>query len=215
MLGRIEGIPKAPEQGGQCTLDEPLYAVDIQPLDEHFKDKGVLLRDLVVGMVYAGQERGFFAMPDPGTIVEFCFAYASPRLIFIRGVIPWGIKLPPLSEGEAKWHRSLDTWQGYDAEGNWHRKTPKDIKDHCDRIRECLAQSKQILKSPKTWIGSDSENLLSMIIETLSELESALGALASHTHNGGQVGAPDQSGDISGSSSNLSGIRGRLEPITE
>lgn len=44
---------------------------------------------------YGGQQRGFFSLPDPETIIAFCFAYASPKLIMIRGVIPWGMKLPP------------------------------------------------------------------------------------------------------------------------
>ncbi len=216
MLGRIERITKAPADGGQCTMDEPLYAVDIQPLDEHFKDKGKLFRDVVVGMAYAGNERGFFALPDPGCIVEFCFAYASPKLVFIRGVIPWGIKLPPVDTDEAKWHKNRQIWQGYDKNDNWQRHTTADIQESCDKVRQCTAKAKQLLKAPKTWVGSDQENLLQIIVDCIEELESVLGIIAGHTHNSGQVGIPDQTGDISESVSNLTAIRsGRLEPITE
>ena len=231
MLGRIERITKAPVNGGECTLDEPLYAVDIQPLDEHFKDKGKLFRDVVLGMAYAGQQRGFFALPDPGCIVEFCFAYASPKLVFIRGVIPWGIKLPPLDIDEAVWQKKRNVFQGYDKNDNWQRHTSADIQESCnnwqrhtnadiqescDKVRQCTAKAKQLLKSPKTWLGSDQENLLQIMVDCLSELESALETLAIHTHNGGNVTVPDQSAVISGSASNLSDIRSRrLEPITE
>ena len=216
MLGRIERITKAPVDGGECTLDEPLYAVDIQPLDEHFKDKGELFRDVVVGMAYAGMHRGFFALPDPGCIVEFCFAYASPKLIFIRGVIPWGMTLPPLDTDEAVWCKNQNVWQGYDKNDNWQRHTSADIQESCEQVRQCTARAKQLLKSPKTWLGSDQENLLQIMVDSLSELETSIGTIATHTHNGGQVGAPDQSGDISGSASKITALRsGRLEPITE
>ncbi len=216
MLGRIERITKAPIEGGDCTLGEPLYALDIQPLDENFKDKGKLFRDVVVGMTWAGHERGFFALPDPGCIVEFCFAYASPKLIFIRGVVPWGLKLPPLDTDEAKWHKNAKIWQGYDKDDNWQRHTTASIEESCDKVRECTAKAKQLLKSPKTWLGSNEENLLQIIVDCISELETALGTVASHTHNAGKIGAPDQASNIRGSASNLSDIRsGRLEPITE
>ena len=216
MLGRIERITKAPVDGGDCTLDEPLYAVDIQPLDEYFKDRGELFRDVVVGMAYAGQERGFFALPDPGCIVEFCFAYVSPKLIFIRGVISWGVKLPPLDTGEAMWHKTASVYQGYDKLDNWQRHTTASIHENCEDIRQCISATKQLLKAPKTWIGSDSENVLRILIDLMSTLESALNTLSSHTHNGGNVGAPDQSGDISGFASEISSISSsRLSPITE
>ena len=216
MLGRVERITTTPINGNNCTLEEPLYSVDIQPLDEHFNNKGKLFRDVVLGMAYAGQERGIFALPDPGCIVEFCFAYASPKLIFIRGVIPWGLKLPRLDTDEAVWHKNASVWQGYDKNDNWQRHTTANIEETCKKVRKCTANAKQLLKSPKTWLGSEQQNVLQIVVDCISELENALDIIARHTHNGGKVGVPDQSGDISGSASSLSAIRsGRLEPITE
>ncbi len=216
MLGRIERITKPPVDAPECTLDEPFYAIDIQPLDQNFKAKGELFRDVVVGLVYGGQQRGFFALPDPGCIIEFCFAYASPKLIFIRGVIPWGLKLPKLDTDEAMWHKNSDVYQGYDKNDNWQRHTTASIQESCNQIRECTAKAKQLLKSPKTWLGSDSENVLAILIDLMSTLESAFNTLASHTHNGGNVGSPDQSGDIASISSDIGSLRsGRLAPITE
>ena len=217
MLGKVERISQPEFAGDQVsTVEEPFYAVDVQPLDEYFKPRGKLLRDLVVMLQYGGQQRGFFALPDPDTIIEFCFAYASPRLIMIRGVVPWGMKLPPWKPGEAHWHSNAEVWQGYDLKNNWHRHTTGDILESCANIRQCQAKAKQLLKSPKTWIGSDSENVLQIIIDMMSTLESALSTIAAHTHSGGQIGAPDQSGGISSASSEIGSIRsGRLSPITE
>lgn len=217
MLGKVERFSQPDFQGESVsTLEEPFYSVDVQPLDEHFKPKGQVLRDLVVMLQYGGQQRGFFALPDPQTIIEFCFAYASPKLIMIRGIVPWGMKLPPWQPGEAHWHSSADVWQGYDLNNNWHRHTTADIQESCGKIRECQAAAKQILKSPKTWIGSDAENLLQIMVDMMSTLEAALNQIATHTHGGGQIGAPDQSGAISSTSSEIGSIRsGRLSPITE
>ncbi len=217
MLGRVEQISNPEFQGEETiTLDEPLYAVDVQPLDRDFKQKGPILKDLIVMMPYGGQQRGFFSLPDPETIIEFCFAYASPKLIFIRGVIPLGLKVPPWRPGASQWHSSAEVWQGYDIDNNWNRHTTESIKESCGQIYQCTAAVKQLLKSPKTWIGSDTENLLTIIADLMSKIEAALSIISSHTHSGGQVGAPDQGGDIAAKSSEIGTIRsGRLSPITE
>lgn len=217
MIGKVERYSQ-PDFTGEdvCTLEEPFYCVDVQPLDENFKPRGQVLRDMVVMLQYGGQQRGFFALPDPGCIIEFCFAYASPKLIMIRGVVPWGMKLPPWKPGEAHWHSNANVWQGYDLNNNWHRHTTENIRESCTKIRDCKAAAKQLLKSPKTWIGSDSENVLQIMIDMMSTVETALNTIASHTHSGGQIGSPDQSGAIASTSSEIGSIRsGRLSPITE
>ena len=166
MLGRVERITKPPKNGGICKYAEPLHAADIQPLDEHFKPKGELLRDVVVAVPYAGQHRGFFALPDPGCIIEFCFSYALPHLIHIRGVIPWGLAMPKVDAGEAKWQHSQECFQGYDKDGNWQK---------LGKIHENIAAIKQLMKSPKTWIGSDQENVLQILIDFMEETDRSAG----------------------------------------
>ena len=217
MLGKVERFSQPDFSGNEVsTVDQPFYAVDVQPLDENFKPKGKLLRDLVVMLQYGGKQRGYFALPDPETIIEFCFAYASPKLILIRGVVPWGMELPPWQPGEAHWHSNAEVWQGYDLDNNWQRHTTASILESCDQIRECHAKAKQLLKSPKTWIGSESENVLQIMIDMMSTLEKALATIAAHTHSGGKVGAPDQSGSIAATSTEIGSLRSsRLSPITE
>ena len=205
MLGRVERITTPPKDGGICTHEDPLHAIDLQPLDEHFNPKGELLRDVVVAVPYAGQHRGFYALPDPGCIIEFCFSYALPHLIHIRGVIPWGLQLPKVNAGEAKWQHSPETHQGYDQAGNWHK---------TGKIHQNIAAIKQIMKSPKTWIGSDGENVLQILIDFMEETAAALDVIASHTHP--NVGSCSQGGEISGKSAVIKGIHSnRLGPITE
>ena len=205
MLGRVERIANPPKAGGVSTHEEPMHAVDIQPMDEHFRPKGELLRDLVVAVPYAGQHRGFYALPDKGCIVEFCFGYALPHLIHIRGVIPWGLELPAVDVGEAKWQHSQECYLGYDKDGNW---------EQIGKVHRSVAAVKQLMKSPKTWVGSDSENVLQILSDFMQDTADALDVLAGHTHP--NVGACSQGSSIAAKSSAIKESKsGRLDPITE
>ncbi|WBA86536.1 hypothetical protein [Endozoicomonas sp. GU-1] len=182
-----------------------MHAVDIQPLDEHFRPKGELLRDLVVAVPYAGQHRGFYALPDKGCIVEFCFGYALPHLIHIRGVIPWGLELPSVDVGEAKWQHSQECYQGYDKDGNW---------EQIGKVHQSVAAVKQLMMSPKTWVGSDSENVLQILSDFMQDTADALDVLAGHTHP--NVGACSQGSSITAKSESIQDHKNdRLDPITE
>lgn len=213
-LGRVLAINDAPKTGGRSTLERPRFAVDIQPLNEHLEDHGPILRDIQVAIPYAGALRGFYALPDPGSIVEYCFDYALPHLLHIRATLPLGLELPQVDAGEAIWQHSATVKQGYDAAGNWHRATDQNMTDACDQIRSCQAGVKQLLKSPKTWVGSDSENVLKILSDFMQSTSDALNTLASHTH--ATSPPPNQSGDIAGFSSSIASDKsGRLDPITE
>ena len=205
MLGKVMSISDAPKSGGTCTQDQPRFAVDIQPLDEHLNPTGELLRDVTVAVPYVGQHRGFFALPDAGCIIEFCFSYAMPNLIHIRGVIPWGLELPAVDVGEAKWQHSQECHQGYDADGNWHK---------IGKIHRNRAAIKQLMKSPKTWLGSDSENVLRILSDFMQDTADALDTLAGHTHP--KVGTCSQQSAVSQKSSSIKSHKsGRLDPISE
>lgn len=82
------------------------------------------------------------------------------------------------------------------------------------------SQTKQFYRAPKTWIGSQSENVLGILSELMAQVISLCNTLASHTHGGVQAGsgntaAPNQSGTISGYGTNTSGIKSRLDGIKE
>ena len=203
MLGRVVNIGNPPDSGGTCTHEEPRYAVDIQPLDQHFRPRGELLRDLVVSVPWAGQNRGFFALPDPGCIVEFCFSYALPHLVHIRGIIPWDLQLPPIDSGTSRWQAGPDAHVATDRQGNWEQVGSSD---------QTVARDRQILKSPSTWLGSESENLLSIVSELAEAIASALDVLATHTHPG--VGPSGEGASVSSQSASLRSIQKRLDGIT-
>ncbi len=216
MLARVERITDAPTGGGLCTMKRPRFAVDIQPLNQHGDNQGELLRDVPISIPYAGNYRGFYAFPDPGSIVEYCFAFGRPDQPYIRTTLPINLNLPDIDKDESRWQQSAEIYQGYDKNGNWHSTTPENISDQAGKIRQCQAGIKQLFKSPKTWIGSDKENVLKILSDSLDVMQSALNTISKHTHSSGKVPAPDQSGDISKFAGEIgSNKSSRLDPITE
>ena len=216
MLARVERITDAPKDGGTCTMERPRFAVDIQPLNQHGEEHGELLPDVPVSIPYAGNHRGFYNLPDPGSIVEYALAFGRPDQPYVRSTLPIGLNLPTIDKDEARWQKSASIYQGYDSDGDWHRATPENIHDSAGKIRDCHARVKQLLKSPKTWLGSDSENVLRILSDALTVLETAMVTIANHTHNSGTTPKPDQSGIINGAANQIGSIKSsRLDPITE
>jgi len=203
-LGRVVHISDAlVEEGATCTYDRPYYAVDIQPIDEHFNDQGPVWRDVVCSLPYAGQAQGLFGLPEAGTIIEYTQSYCLPHLIHVRGVIPWGLALPPLNTHESRWQQSNQVYQGYDQDGNWHRVTKQNIKERCEQVHESTAKLKQVIKvdeGGKVWLGNNSDNVLQILSDFMQHTSEALTILATHTHAGPP---PDQEGDIAAKASNI------------
>lgn len=77
--------------------------------------------------------------------------------------------------------------------------------------------TKQVHKAPKTWVGSDTENVLGILSELMAQVVSLCGVLAGHTHpvSGGSTTAPNQSANINTVGSDTSGIKTRLDAIKE
>jgi hypothetical protein len=71
----------------------------------------------------------------------------------------------------------------------------------------------QRYRAPKTWIGSQAENLLQLCSEHLQLMIDLCTILATHTHPG--VGAPTQSADIANVGTQTGVVKGRLDGIKE
>ena len=204
MLAKVVAIADPPKEGGLCDLFRPMYAVDLQPVNEHLKDSGPILKGVPVAVPYAGNHRGFHALPDVGTIVEFTFAYSLPHLPYVRAILPIHQELPKLDKDEAIWQHSQTVHQGYDKNGNWYR---------IGKIHSDAATIKQLMKSPKTWLGSDNENVLRIVSEFMDTTAQALEELAGHTHL--PNGLPNVKGAVEGKAGDIEGMKGRLDSITE
>lgn len=213
-IARVVQISDAPTDAQVVTMSRPFYAVDIQPLDEQGQDLGDRFKDIPLALPAVGGGRGFFTFPDVGTLVEYTFAFGRPDKPYIRCILPLDQPMPPLNTNESRWQQSDRVYQGYDQSGNWHRKTPQNIVDHAGQLRECRANAQQVLKAPKTWLGSDDENVLQILSDALGVIASALDTLATHKH--GTSPPPNESGSIASSAGKINAIKsGRLEPITK
>jgi hypothetical protein len=79
------------------------------------------------------------------------------------------------------------------------------------KLFEVVSDDKQSLKSPKTWIGSDGENLLAIVSDLAQVVADLAQTLASHTHP--TVGAPTQAAAISAHGTTVTDIKNRNDGI--
>ena len=91
-----------------------------------------------------GEEMGMFAFPQEGTQVVVCFAYGSPSKPYIQTILPHGLSLPKVPNGDQVWQHSDAVQQRVDADGNWLRLTDGKIRDHSlEREVETLGNSEK------------------------------------------------------------------------
>ncbi|WP_284138519.1 hypothetical protein [Pseudoalteromonas obscura] len=117
--------------------------------------------------------------------------------------------------------------QHIDEVGNFINTTDKSLSDIIGEIaklecqtRQVIARAEQDFRSPKTWIGSDSENVLTLLSALMATVSALASACASHTHSGVKAGpdktpAPDQAGDFNDHASQADDQKARLDPITK
>ena len=78
--------------------------------------------------------------------------------------------------------------------------------------------TKNLQKAPKTWLGSQTENVLGLLSELMQKVIDLDATLAAHTHtgdDGGSTSAPHQAGAINTNGSDVGAIKTRLDGIKE
>lgn len=82
---------------------------------------------------------------------------------------------------------------------------------------EVKAKTAARMKSPKVWVGSDSENLLRIVEDLLSAVIDLANVLAVHQHirSGGPTTAPVETAQITEAATQVSDIKSRLTPIID
>ncbi|MCD9558245.1 hypothetical protein GRJ22_17865 [Photobacterium carnosum] len=85
--------------------------------------------------------------------------------------------------------------------------------------QQVLATESQSYQSPKTWVGSEKENVLSLLSDLMQVVTELSSTLASHTHNSPETGEPttksNQSDSITGHGKASIKLKKRLDPITK
>lgn len=145
-FGRVTGIADAPATAGICDDFRPRFAVDVEVLSPDGEADASLpiLAGVPLPMPMGGDEMGFFAFPDEGTVVVVCFAYGLPHKPYIQTILPHGLSLPKVPKGDQVWQHSELAQQRVEANGNWLRSTDGRIRDESiDREVESLNNSEK------------------------------------------------------------------------
>ncbi|MBU2707722.1 hypothetical protein KCM76_17145 [Zooshikella marina] len=186
--GRVVAISDTPKQGDLCDDFRPHYAVDVEVLDAQGKpDKKLpILHSLMVPMASAGQEQGFYGLPEVGTQVVVGFAYGLPNKPFIQHVLPHGLSLPGLEQREQRWQQHPISYQRCDQSGAWERLTDTSIKDECQHYQLETIHQETHTQSQQTTIAEHSTETIGG-----SKTLEAMGALKLHSGGTAELAAID------------------------
>ena len=129
VMAEVLAVSDAPKQGGVNDSYRPRLAVNVVLLNSQFKSTDIFLDAVPMPIMGGGNERGFFAMPKKGTLVEVAWFYGSPERPFVRSVMGDRQALPWTDEHTMAWQQDESVKQTVDNSGNWKRETHADITD--------------------------------------------------------------------------------------
>jgi hypothetical protein len=228
--GKVVALPELPQKDGERASDAfyPRYAVDVQLLDENGNEtKSKVLQAVPLPLPGAGNKAGRLEPPAINSIVEIAFAYGRPDKPFIRVVLPFGWDLPAINEGEARVQTRDDVYQHIDDIGNFENKTDGSMTNIIGKLAELQCQTKKVTasvgqdhRSPKTWLGSDGENVLKLLSELMATVTELANTCATHKHLGVRAGtdataAPDVAATFMSTGGEATAQKARLDPITK
>lgn len=87
-----------------------------------------------------------------------------------------------------------------------------DLQEQIQGLRKSVAGASQHMQAPKTWLGSETVNVLHVLCDLLDVVEQMNVQLSSHTH--GPTPAPNNSAAFSNAVSTVRILGGKLKPIT-
>lgn len=160
VMAEVTGISDAPAAGGISDNYRPRFAVTVDLLTTQYKKTGISLDAVPVAITGGGDERGFFAMPARGTIVELAWLNGSPERPFVRSILGDRQALPCLDADTMSWQQSEDCFQRVDASGNWQRETTESISDKSHSYEQ------QAVKAMVT-LGNEVRRILEHSVEDI------------------------------------------------
>jgi len=149
----VKAVPDSPIAGGINDNFRPRYAVDVEMINSRGEETGIQLDGVPVELpAGGGHERGFFALPVPGTMVTIEWLGGSPERPCVRGILGERQALPEIDQGAMTWQQANHQRQIIDRSGNWSRETDQKITDSADRIE-------QIARLLNTTVGHESRRV--------------------------------------------------------
>lgn len=135
-------------------------------------------------------------------------------------MLPLGWDLPAIKAGETRTQVRDGVYQHIDDKGNFENKTDESLSDIIGKLAELQCQTRKVTasieqdhRSPKTWLGSESENVLKLLSELMATVSDHATTCASHKH--GSSPTPNEASDFNSQSSQATGQKARLDPITK
>ncbi|WP_417762167.1 hypothetical protein [Shewanella sp.] len=221
--GRVVELPELPTQYGDRRSDPfyPRWAVDVQLLDANGSDtKDKVLQAVPLPLPGAGVKAGTMHPPAIGAIVEIGWAYGRADKPFIRTVLPFGWDLPAIKAGEHRTQTRDGVYRHIDDVGNINDTTDENMTAIIGKLAELQCQTRKVTasieqdhRSPKTWLGSDGENVLKLLSELMATVNALASTCAEHNHGSGPT--PNQAGDFSSQAGQATAQKARLDPITK
>ena len=141
VMAEVIAVPDAPDQGGINDNYRPRYAVNVELLNTQYQTTEVKLNSVPVAISGGGDERGFFALPKRGTIVEVAWMNGSPERPFVRSILGDRQALPWIDSETMSWQQSESSFQRVDNAGNWQRQTDKTISDQSYKYEQHAQQA--------------------------------------------------------------------------
>ena len=199
-FARVVAVADAPSGAGICDDFRPRYAVDIEVMGPNGEPDPQLpiLSGVPLPLPTGGEEMGFYAFPEEGTQVVVCFAYGLPNKPYIQTILPHGLSMPKVPQGDQVWQHSEACQQRVDADGNWLRQTDGKIQDKAiEREVEALDNTESFQSHTQTVDDHSTESVGG--IKTLE----ALGALKLLSGGSASLAAVDDLHQATGRDFNL------------
>jgi len=207
--GRIVAV-HAIESAQQSTPVEPLYCIDVQPLNAQGKPAANVptFEKIALPATGAGDQRGVYCLPKAGSLVEFGFILGNPSKPFIRSILVEGVMVPKLGADDVLLSKDSANYYRIDSADN--------IQEECQAIADRIAKTKQRLtvkSGGKMWLGNESDNALGLLSDLMAVVMAMGDALASHKH--GSSPTADNASSYSTASSDAGTLKAKLDAFKE
>lgn len=183
IMAEVESINDYPNDGGISDSYRPRYAVDVILLKTDYSKTSIKLDAVPVSFSGGGDGRGFFSLPEPGTIIELAFMNGSPERPFVRSILGDRQALPWIDEKSMSWQQSEQVKQSVDRSGHWKRVTNESITDKSHQhnintkyleivlgreVKRILEHSYEDIDGMKVIEASAINDIAAMVINQLS-----------------------------------------------
>lgn len=89
-----------------------------------------------------------------------------------------------------------------------------DLQEQIQGLRKSVSGISQRLQAPKTWLGSESVNVLQVLCDLLDLVQQMNAQLATHTHLAGPMPSPNDAASFTIKAASAASLLGKLQPVT-